>query len=243
MHRIATISGGWNQSTDSVIFVDQQPAPIVIITAADTDIQTLAAATAQLPEDFPQIRVVNVLQLQQQIEIDTYAEEILASAKVIIVRLIGGQSYWSYGLEVVKETVLNTGAVLIVLPGDERPDPTLTSHSTATLTLVNQAWQYFIEAGVANYHNLLKFIAAEFLEWETEYQAPQSVPRIGIFNSLHSDGAQTMDGLVAILFYRAHYLSGNTDAIAALCEALHERNLKPLPIYVSSLKEQDVQAE
>jgi cobaltochelatase CobN len=243
MHRIATISGGWNQSTDSVIFVDQQPAPIVIITAADTDIQTLAAATAQLPEDFPQIRVVNVLQLQQQIAIDTYAEEVLALAKVIIVRLIGGQSYWSYGLEVVKETALNTGAVLIVLPGDERPDPSLTSHSTATLTLVNQAWQYFIEAGITNYHNLLKFIAVEFLDWETEYQTPQSVPRIGVFNSLRSIGAQTMDGLVAILFYRAHYLSGNTDAIAALCEALYERNLKPLPIYVSSLKEQDVQAE
>jgi cobaltochelatase CobN len=163
MHRIATISGGWNQSTDSVIFVDQQPAPIVIITAADTDIQTLAAATANLPEDFPQIRVVNVLQLQQQIAIDTYAEEVLQQAKVIIVRLIGGQSYWSYGLEVVKETVANTGSVLIVLPGDERPDPSLTSHSTTSLTLVNQTWQYFIEAGIDNYQNLLKFVAKEFL--------------------------------------------------------------------------------
>jgi cobaltochelatase CobN len=157
MHRIATISGGWNQSTDNIVFVEQEPAPIVIITAADTDIQTLAAATAKLSEDFPQIRVVNLLQLQQQIVIDAYAEEVLAKAKVIIVRLIGGQSYWSYGFEVVKETALKTGAVLIVLPGDERPDPNLTSHSTTSLTLVNQAWQYFIEAGVANYHNLLKF--------------------------------------------------------------------------------------
>jgi cobaltochelatase CobN len=243
MHRIATISGGWNQSTDNVVFVEQQPAPIVIITSADTDIQTLAAATAQLPEDFPQIRVVNVLQLQQQIAIDAYAEEVLAKAKVIIVRLIGGQSYWSYGLEVVKETVLNTGAVLIVLPGDERPDPTLTSHSTTTLTLVNQAWQYFIEAGVANYHNLLKFIATEFLDVPTEYLDPKSVPRIGIYDSSLPDGERTMTGLVAILFYRAHYLSGNTAAIAALCEALSERNLKPLPIYVSSLKEPDVQTE
>ena len=240
MHRIATISGGWNQSTDSVIFVEQQPAPIVIITAADTDIQTLAAATAQLPEDFPQIRVVNVLQLQQQIAIDTYAEEVLANAKVIIVRLIGGQSYWSYGLEVVKETVLNTGAVLIVLPGDERPDPSLTSHSTTPWSLTNQVWQYFIEAGVENYYNLLKFIAIEFLDFATEYQVPQPVPRIGIYSE------QKMlknDGLVAILFYRAHYLSGNTAAIAALCEALIERNLKPLPIFVSSLKEPDIQAE
>ncbi len=245
MHRIATISGGWNQSTDSVIFVDQEPAPIVIITAADTDIQTLAAATAQLPEDFPQIRVVNVLQLQQQIAIDTYAEEVLASAKVIIVRLIGGQSYWSYGLEVVKETVANTGAVLIVLPGDERPDPNLTSHATTTLTLVNQAWQYFIEAGISNYQNLLKFIAKEFLDIESEYELPQSVPRIGIYETLTPQPHLPigMVGSAAILFYRAHYLSGNTEAIASLCEALREQNLEPLPIYVSSLKEPDVQAE
>jgi cobaltochelatase CobN len=228
-----------------VIFVDQEPAPIVIITAADTDIQTLAAATAQLPEDFPQIRVVNVLQLQQQIAIDTYAEEVLASAKVIIVRLIGGQSYWSYGLEVVKETVANTGAVLIVLPGDERPDPNLTSHATTTLTLVNQAWQYFIEAGISNYQNLLKFIAKEFLDIESEYELPQSVPRIGIYETLTPQPHLPigMVGSAAILFYRAHYLSGNTEAIASLCEALREQNLEPLPIYVSSLKEPDVQAE
>ncbi|NUN64249.1 cobaltochelatase subunit CobN [Pseudanabaena biceps] len=245
MHRIATISGNWNQSTDSVVFVEQQPAPIIIITSADTDIQTLAAATAKLPEDFPQIRVVNVLQLQQQIAIDTYAEEVLSQAKVIIVRLIGGQSYWSYGLEVVKGTVLNTGAVLIVLPGDERPDPSLTSHSTTSLSLVNQAWQYFIEAGVNNYQNLLKFVAKEFVGITAEYELPQSVPRIGIYETLtpqpplpSGEGER-----VAILFYRAHYLSGNTAAIAALCEALRERNLEPLPIYVSSLKEPDVQAE
>ena len=268
MHRIATISGGWNQSTDNIVFVDQEPAPIVIITAADTDIQTLAAATAQLSDEFPQIRVVNLLQLQQQIVIDTYAEEVLSKAKVIIVRLIGGQSYWSYGLEVVKETALNTGAILIVLPGDERPDPNLTSHSTTSLTLVNQAWQYFIEAGVANYQNLLKFIATEFLGFETEYQASQPVPRIGIYEVVSSKSSvsvleldppqpplrkggeensssfvRTDQGLVAILFYRAHYLSGNTAAIASLCEALTERNLTPIPIFVSSLKEPDVQAE
>ena len=58
-------------------------------------------------------------------------------AQVIIVRLIGGQAYWSYGLEVVQETARQTGAVLIVLPGDDRPDPTLMSHSTASLADVD----------------------------------------------------------------------------------------------------------
>jgi len=143
MHRLATIpqnSQGNSNQPDNVIFVEQKPAPIVIITAADTDIQTLAAAYDHLGDSlqdafrrFPEIRVVNILNLQQQIVIDTYAEEILSQAKVIILRLIGGQSYWSYGLEVVKAVAMETGASLFVLPGDERPDPTLTIHSTVNM--------------------------------------------------------------------------------------------------------------
>jgi len=238
MHRLATIPGGWNPSADGVIFVEQQPAPIVVITAADTDIQTFAAAVTQLPTDFPELRVVNLLQLQQQLTIDTYAEDVLAKAKVIIVRLIGGQSYWSYGLEVVQETALTTGATLIIIPGDERPDPTLISHSTASLALVNQVWQYFIEAGVENYQNLLKFVATQFLYHQTNYQPPQPVPRVGIY----ADYPRGQAG-VGIIFYRAHYLSGNTAVIDALCQALVTRNLTPIPIFVSSLKEPDVQSE
>lgn len=240
MHRLATLPGGWNPSTDGVIFVEQQPAPIVIITAADTDIQTFAAAIALLPSGFPALRVVNLLQLQQQLTIDTYAEAVLANARVIIVRLIGGQSYWSYGLDVVEQTAKQTGAALIFIPGDERPDPTLTSHSTVSLALVNQVWQYFIEAGSENYQNLLKLIATEFLHQAIAYQPPQAVPRIGIYGD---DASSTLKASVGILFYRAHYLAGNTAAIDALCDALSDRKLTPLPIFVSSLKEPDVQAE
>ena len=246
MHRLATIPGGWNQSTDGLIFVEQQPAPIVIITAADTDIQTLAVAVTSLPEDFPAVRVVNLLQLQQELTIDTYAEEVLAKAQVMIVRLIGGQSYWSYGLEVVKETAQQTGATLIVLPGDERPDPNLISHSTVALSIANRIWQYLIEAGVENYQNLLKSIAAQFLDYATDYAPPQPVPRVGIYldrSSTPKTADRKIEGTAAIIFYRAHYLSGNTAAIDALCAALVERNLTPIPIYVSSLKEPDVQAE
>jgi cobaltochelatase CobN len=300
----------------------------VVITAADTDIQTLAAAAAQLPADFPSLRVVNLLQLQQQLTIDTYAEDVLANATVIIVRLIGGQSYWSYGLDVVEQTARQTGAALIFIPGDERPDPTLISHSTVSLALVNQVWQYFIEAGSENYQNLLKFVATEFLDQAIAYQPPQPVPRVGLYNHCSSALAEvtvhqnyglnetslrgtsplpkafpwhsvtekslspaawgpnspkppeqefcgekqvlvkrdlvhaevfeehslekSVEALkdekqekgsrsVGIVFYRAHYLAGNTAAIDALCAALIDRNLTPIPIFVSSLKEPDVQ--
>ena len=99
MHRISTIADGLNLQTEELTFVEQTPATFVFLTSADTDIQTLSAAVPLLGNDFPTIRVVNLLQLQHQISIDTYASEVLAFAKVIILRLLGGRSYWSYGLE------------------------------------------------------------------------------------------------------------------------------------------------
>ncbi|MEO1560630.1 MAG: cobaltochelatase subunit CobN, partial [Cyanobacteria bacterium J06632_19] len=55
--------------------------------------------------------------------------------------------------------------------------------------------------------------------------------------------ASTQLPKVVILFYRAHYLAGNTLVIDALCEALAKRNISPIPVYISSLREIDVQQE
>ena len=38
---------------------------------------------------------------------------------------------------------------------------------------MNRVWQYFIEAGVENYQNLLRFVAAQFLHYPMAYQTPQ----------------------------------------------------------------------
>ncbi|MBC1217458.1 cobaltochelatase subunit CobN, partial [Trichormus variabilis ARAD] len=181
MHRISTTSVGWNQS-EGVIFLEQTPAPFVLITAADTDIQTLAAAVPKLPATFPAIRVANLLLLQQQISIDTYAEQVLELAQVIILRLLGGRSYWAYGLEVVQEIVERTGITLIVMPGDDALDPELISQSTAPVGTVNQIWQYFYEGGVQNIVNALQFISDVSLKTTYNPPAPQRVPRVGLYD-------------------------------------------------------------
>ena len=181
MHRLAATPGGWNPQAEGVIFIEQTPAPIVLLTAADTDIQTLAAAVSKLPDSFPALRVVNLLQLQQQLSIDTYAEEVLEQAQVIILRLLGGRSYWSYGLEVVRQTVESTQKSLFVLPGDDRPDPDLISHSTVNLAASNQLWRYFTEGGVENFVNALKFVADICLGNTYNPPPPQEVPRVGVY--------------------------------------------------------------
>ncbi|MEG4423832.1 MULTISPECIES: cobaltochelatase subunit CobN [unclassified Microcoleus] len=294
MHKIAATPGGWNPQAEGVIFIQQTPAPIVFISAADTDIQTLAVAASKMPAAFPKLRAVNLLQLQQQLTIDTYAEEVLERAEVIILRLLGGRSYWSYGLEILRETVQRTNASLIVMPGEDSPDPDLISHSNVSLSAVNQLWRYFTEGGVQNFVNALKFAADTCLKTAYNPPLPQTVSRVGIYDwdgeaggcfaTLQPDsdppksplrrgnlttsssplkkggwgGSPGLETLpkrhgegghggtaptVGILFYRAHYLSGNLAPIDALCQALAERNLVPVPVFVSSLREPDLQIE
>lgn len=244
MHRINGTPGGWNPQSEGVIFLEQTPAPIVFLTAADTDIQTIAAAISKLPVGFPALRVANLLQLQQQLTIDTYTEEVLEKAQVIILRLLGGRSYWSYGLEVVQETVQRTKASLIVIPGDDVLDPHLIEHSTVSFTAVNRIWRYFSEGGVENIVNGLQFICDACLETSYHPPQPQVIPRVGFYQR-SGIGDRGLGGKpkVGILFYRAHYLAGNVGVIDAFCQALWERNLEAVPIFVSSLRDRDVQDE
>ncbi|MGF1600980.1 MAG: cobaltochelatase subunit CobN [Thermosynechococcaceae cyanobacterium] len=239
MHRLAAMPGGWEAGTEGVIFIEQTPAPLVVLTAADTDIQVLAKATQELPEDFPDLRVANLLQLQQQLTIDTYAEDVLSHAQVIVLRLLGGRSYWSYGLEVVQETVARTGAALLVLPGDDRPDLDLMSQSTVPLAKVNQLWQYFTEGGIDNSIAALQFLAHYWLDNALEPLPSQTIARVAIYPWKASDRTKR----VGILFYRAHYLAGNTDMIDALCHALCNQGLDPVPVFVQSLQAEENQAE
>ena len=261
MHRINATSGGWNPQSEGLIFLEQTPAPIVFLTSADTDIQTLAAAVPKLPTTFPALRVANLLQLQQQISIDDYVEKVLEFTQVIILRLLGGRSYWAYGLEVVQEIVQRNGTTLIVMPGDDAIDPDLISHSTLPLSTVNQVWRYFNEGGVENILNALEFIADTCFSTSFNPSPPQVVPRVGLYaageageaegdtedkgenTSLSPSSPQPLASKVGILFYRAHYLAGNTKVIDALCNALTKRNLTPVPVFVSSLRDVDVQAE
>lgn len=182
MHRLAATPGGWDSRTEGVVFIDQTPAPIVLLTAADTDISALAQALPQLPDDFSEVRAVNLLQLQQQLTIDTYAEDVLKYARLIVVRLLGGRAYWPYGLEVVKETAAQTGAVLVVMPGDDQPDMDLMAHSSVSLSIVNQLWRYFTQGGVDNLRNGLLFASNTALATNYELLPPKAVPKVGIYS-------------------------------------------------------------
>jgi cobaltochelatase CobN len=249
MHRIATTPGGYNPLAEGVIVIEQTPAPIIFLTAADTDIQTLAGAVNHLPTYFPAVRVTNLLNLQQQFTIDDYAEKVLSKSNIIVVRLLGGVSYFLYGLEVLKEIAEKYQIKLIIIPGDDRPDAELISHSNISLSLVNQVWQYFVEGGVENFKNCLLLLGnllgnislGQSKQTEYEYLPPAKVPKIGVYQPFSINNHALPK--VGILFYRSHYLAGNTAPVDALCQALINLQIQPVPVFVTSPRDEEIQAE
>ncbi len=92
----------------------------------------------------------------------------------------------------------------------------------------------------------LKFVSDRLLLTGHGYRDPQITPEHGVYLR-DIEGADLEDWrkqadatkpVAAILFYRAHLLSGNTGFVDALAEALATRGLEPLCIFTSSLKNQ-----
>jgi cobaltochelatase CobN len=131
MHLLATTTGVVDGGATAVD-LKQSPGDIVILTAADSELAALALASDQLPEKAPNIRLANLLQLQHNYSVDLYTDQTLASAKLIIVRLLGGKAYWPYGVDRLVELAGQTGLKLALLPGGTDQDFDLKALSTVS---------------------------------------------------------------------------------------------------------------
>jgi cobaltochelatase CobN len=244
MHLLAAKPGIISDGSEA-LDLGQTPGEIVILSAADTELACLAMAQAGLGADAPSLRLASLLQLSHNLSIDTYVEDIIAKAKLVIVRVIGGVRYWSYGIEQVVATCRERGIQLAFLPGDDQPDLELSEQSSLPAETVHRLWQYLVQGGVENARQLLSY-GANLLGRPVDWREPRPLLRAGLYwpgrEMLRLDDFKPVwhaEGQVAtIVFYRALLQAGNLAAIDTLIQALHARGLNPLPIFVTSLKEQ-----
>ena len=230
----------------------QSPAEIVVLTAADSEIAALARARQRLAAchaNVPTLRLANLLRLTHNFSVDLYVERVIKHAKLVVVRLLGGRSYWPYGVEQIVAATRETGAALALLPGDDHADPDLAGLSTVPAAEADRLWQYLVQGGEANAAGFLA-AAARRIGFDIEAPEPAPILRAGVFVPGQAHGTLehwrarwTPDGPVAaVVFYRALVQAADTRAVEALIDALAARGLNPLPLYVSSLKDEFVQA-
>ena len=240
-----------SQSEDQAIDTGQTPGDILFLSAADSELSLLSAAHARLrrlrqahPGDVPSLRLVNLMGLGHNFSVDLYVENVAAQARLVIVRLLGGVSYWPYGVERLVETCRARKIPLALLPGDDNPDAELAALSSLDADAAHRLWRYCMHGGANNSEQLLRF-AASLLDFPLEWREPVPLPRAGIHwpgeNLPNIAGIarhwHAQSPVVGILFYRALALSGMLEAVDALTAALLQRRLNPLPIFVTSLKD------
>jgi cobaltochelatase CobN len=223
------------EAAEEAVDLGQSPGDIIVLTAADTEIAGLAAARRALPEDFPSVRLANWMALAHPYSVDLYAERVLAQAKLVVVRLLGGVSYWRYGVEEAQRLARAGGPRLALLPGDATWDEGLAGEGTLPAGEARRLWSYLAEGGSANLRNALSYCAHLIGRGEPPPD-PEPLPTTGHYEITLSHGALESPPTAAIVFYRALVQAGQTEPVDALCEALAERGLRPLPLFVSSLK-------
>jgi len=219
--------------TGEAVDLGQSPGEIVVLSAADSELACLAAARARLGPEFPSLRLASLRSLGHHLSVDLYADAVLARAKLVVVRLLGGAAYWPYGAERLVALARAGGPRLALLPGDDKPDASLEGLSTLPAETLVRLQRFCAEGGVDNAENLLRY-AATLVGRDLPWREPATLPTAGFYRpERRRDGAP----VAAILFYRALSLAGDLEPVDALIEALGRRGLDPLPIFVASLRE------
>ena len=222
----------------------RKAAKLLFITTADTEILASAKATEFLPDDFPEILCANPANLEDPA---SFLEETLPEARAVMVRLLGGRRAWPEGFDDLRRRCREQDIPLLAFGGEAGPDAELTAASTVAAGTVAEAFEYLRHGGVANTANLLRFVADTVLLEGYGFEPPVELPEVGIYHPRLPDGSSVEELVsdhdpdlptVGVVFYRAHWMGGNTAFVDALVEALKEAGANALPVYCYSLRQE-----
>ena len=218
---------------------------ILFVTTADTDLLTADRAIEGLPADFPEVKAFNPANLSEDGEQQQILEA-AAEADAIVLRLLGGKRAMPEIFDSLVRLCHEKGKPLIACPGHQEWDQELVTACNVPPSELDAIFSYLIRGGVTNFHNMFLFLSDSYLGSEYGHEAPSEVPWEGVYHPDVADGMDAQefiqrrflpDGLnVAVLFYRAHWMSGNLLTVDALIRRLEELGANVLPVYSFSLK-------
>ncbi len=243
MHVIFRESQGLDDG-ETPVDLAQSPGDLVVLSFSDSDLGAFAAAwhhAHEADKTVPTLRLANLAALKHPLSVDTYIEQTLVHAKGILIRLIGGVPYWSYGLQQVQALARDKGIALAVLPADGRADRRLDAASTVPHSTLHQL-AHLCDAGgqVAAQAALAQLALAAGL-----YIAPvmgsKSVPSVGAWTPEHGVTCPVLcvesdKPLALITFYRAYLTAADLDPVIQLFGALRARGFAVLGLFAPSLK-------
>jgi len=157
---------------------------------------------------------------------------LLDGVDLIVARILGGFRDWEAGLS----ALIASGKPVVILGGEQVPDAELMTHSTVPAGIAADAHAYLAQGGGDNLRELYRFLSDTILLTGSGFQAPVALPTWGV---LERSSALAAGPAVAVLYYRAHHVAGNTAFVETLCQAIEAHGARALPVYCASLRSAD----
>ncbi|KNB53748.1 cobaltochelatase subunit CobN [Streptomyces caatingaensis] len=193
---------------------------ILLLSTSDTDL--LSARAAEGPVGY---RLANPARLAPD-----ELPALLEGTDLVVVRLLGGVRAWQEGLD----ALLAGDRPVVVLTGEQAPDAQLMEASTVPVGIAAEAHAYLAHGGPANLEQLARFLSDTVLLTGHGFEPPAPAPTWGELERTPKPGAS--GPRIAVLYYRAHHMSGNTAFVETLCGAIEDAGGQALPLYVASLR-------
>ena len=236
MHLLVRETRGLDEA-EAAVDLGQSRADLVFLSFSDSDLGALAASWSARGEAAPSLRLANLSRLRHPMSVDLYVEQVIACARCVVIRLLGGLDYWRYGAEEIAHAARANNIPLALLPGDGRDDARLSKLSTVDGATLARLDAFFAAGGPENMRRALDLMAHLAGLAPDHGLAAELLPMHGV----HRLDVPEVSGtpLAAIVFYRAYLLAADLAPIEALARALDREGLNVRALYVASLKDRD----
>ncbi|RBO94281.1 cobaltochelatase subunit CobN [Nocardia puris] len=194
---------------------------ILLLSTSDTDLLSARASGADYRLGNPARLLVDDL------------PGLLDGADLVVVRILGGKRAWEEGLDALR----GSGVPMAALGGEIAPDAELMECSTVPGGVAADAHNYLAAGGPANLRQLHNFLSDTVLLTGHGFEPPVQLPTWGELEREARHPAPVAGvPTVAVVYYRAQHLAGNTGYVDALCTAIEDAGARPLPLYCASLR-------
>ncbi|MFY0597709.1 MAG: cobaltochelatase subunit CobN [Cognatishimia sp.] len=244
MHVVFRESHGLEES-ETPMDLGQSPADLVVLSFSDSDLGAFAAGWHRANGDLPTLRLANLAALKHPLSVDTYVEQTLEGAKAILVRLIGGIPYWSYGIQQLQDLARRKGVALAILPADGRPDSRLDEVSTLPKSTLDRLSHLCDTGGAVAAQAALAQLALAAGLYAKPVIGSKTVPSHGAWrpNSGVCEAEQQTDKpLVVLSFYRSYLTAADLAPIEALANEFETRGYEVLGLFAPTLKQPEAAA-
>ena len=243
MHVVFRESHGLEE-TETPTDLGQSPANLVVLSFSDSDLGAFAAGWHRGggPEGrMPTMRLANLSALKHPLSVDTYVEQTLKDAKGILIRLIGGVPYWSYGLQQALALAQAKNIALAVLPADGREDSRLDQYSTLPVSTLRRLAHLCDTGGEVAAQAALAQMALATGLYAGPVMGAKTLPECGAWcpdrGVIPVNTAFTGDAKrILVTFYRAYLTSADMGPVKALLRSLRARGFESVGLFAPSLK-------